>query len=68
MGWCSWYMSKCPGLPLQEQAKIAALLFADDFTGFATAPARLQKLIDVVFAYCRKWRLRETILSQAKTL
>ncbi len=42
-----------PGLPLQEQANIAVLLFADDFTGFATTPARVQQLIDAVFAFCR---------------
>ena len=59
---------QCPGLPLQEQAKIAALLFADDFTGFATTPARLQQLIDVVFAYCRKWRLRANIESGKSTV
>ncbi len=59
---------QCPGLPLQQQAKIAALLFADDFTGFATTPARLQQLIDVVFAYCRKWRLRANIESGKSTV
>jgi hypothetical protein len=60
---------QCPGLPLQEQAKIAALLFADDFTGFATTPARLQQLIDVVFAYCTVGNVGSgQTLSQARAL
>ena len=59
---------QCPGLTLQEQAKVSALLFADDFTGFATTPSRLQQLIDVVFAYCKRWRLRANIESGKSTV
>ena len=34
------------------------MLFADDFVGISDSKESLQKLIDVVYSYCSKWRLQ----------
>ena len=37
------------------------MLFADDFVGVSDSGEELQKLIDVVHAYCCKWRLKSNV-------
>ena len=34
------------------------MLFADDFVGLSDSKEQLLKLIDVVYSYCNKWRLK----------
>ena len=41
-----------------ECGKIGCILFADDFVGVSDSKEQLQKLIDVVYSYCSKWRLK----------
>ena len=38
------------------------MLFADDFVGVSDSKESLQKLIDVVYSYCSKWRLRANVI------
>ena len=44
-----------------ELARIGGMLFADDFVGVSDSGEELQKLIDVVHAYCCKWRLKANV-------
>ena len=37
------------------------MLFADDFVGLSDSKEQLQKLIDVVYSYCSKWRLKANV-------
>ena len=41
------------------------MLFADDFVGVSDSKESLQKLIDVVYSYCCKWRLRANVIKSA---
>ena len=34
------------------------MLFADDFVGLSDSKEQLQKLRDIVYSYCNKWRLK----------
>ena len=34
------------------------MFFADEFVGVSDSKEQLQKLIDVVYSYCNKWRLK----------
>ena len=40
-------------------------MFADDFVGVSESKDQLQTLIDVVHAYCRKWRLKANVSKSA---
>ena len=40
-------------------------MFADDFVGLSDSKEQLQKLIDVVYSYCSKWRLKANITKSA---
>ena len=40
-------------------------MFADDFVGVSDSKESLQKLIDVVYSYCSKWRLRVNVIKSA---
>ena len=40
-------------------------MFADDFVGISDSQENLQKLIDVVYSYCSKWRLRANVSKSA---
>ena len=40
-------------------------MFADDFVGVSDSGEQLQKLIDVVHAYCCKWRLKTNVSKSA---
>ena len=44
------------------------MLFADDFVGVSESAEGLQKLIDVVYGYCNKWRLRADISKRVVTV
>ena len=37
------------------------MLFADDFVGVSESREQLQRVIDVVHSYCRKWRLKANV-------
>ena len=37
------------------------MLFADDFVGVSESRESLQKLIDVVYGYCNRWRLKANV-------
>ena len=41
------------------------MLFADDFVGLSDSKEQLQKLIDVVYSYCSKWRLKANVTKSA---
>ena len=40
-------------------------MFADDFVGISDSKESLQKLIDVVYSYFSKWRLRANVSKSA---
>ena len=40
-------------------------LFADYFVGISDSKESLQKLLDVVYSYCSKWRLRANVSQSA---
>ena len=40
-------------------------VFADDFVGISDSKESLQKLLDVVYSYCSKWRLRANVSKSA---
>ena len=45
--------------------QLEELLFADDFVGISDSKESLQKLLDVVYSYCSKWRLRANVSKSA---
>ena len=51
------------GIELSDGGKVGALLFADDFVGVSESGKELQRVIDVVHSYCRKWRLKANVSS-----
>ena len=53
------------GIELSNGAIIGGMLFADDFVGVSDSGEELQKLIDVVHAYCCKWRLKANVSKSA---
>ena len=53
------------GIELSNGARIGGMLFADDFVGVSDSGEVLQKLIDVVHAYCCKWRLKANVNKSA---
>ena len=44
---------------------VGGMLFADDFVGISDSKESLQKLLDVVYSYCSKWRLRANVSKSA---
>ena len=55
------------GIQLSSGKTIGGMLFADDFVGVSDSKESLQKLIDVVYSYCSKWRLRANVINTAFT-
>ena len=53
------------GIHLGEGGRIGGMLFADDFVGLSDSKEQLQKLIDVVYSYCNKWRLKANVTKSA---
>ena len=53
------------GIELSNGAIIGGMLFADDFVGVSDSGEELQKLIDVVHAFCCKWRLKANVSKSA---
>ena len=53
------------GIELSSGGRIGGMLFADDFVGVSDSEDQLQKLIDVVHAYCCKWRLKANVSKSA---
>ena len=53
------------GIQLSSGKTFGGMLFADDFVGVSDSKESLQKLIDVVYSYCNKWRLRANVIKSA---
>ena len=53
------------GIQLSNGKTFGEMLFADDFVGVSDSKESLQKLIDVVYSYCSKWRLRANVIKSA---
>ena len=53
------------GIQLSSGKTFGGMLFADDFVGVSDSKENLQKLIDVVYSYCSKWRLRANVIKSA---
>ena len=51
-----------PSLPSLE---LNGLLFADDFVGLSDSEQELQALIDVIYAYNKKWRFEANVAKYA---
>ena len=49
------------GIQLSSGKTVGGMLFADDFVRISDSKESLQKLIDVVYSYCSKWRLRANV-------
>ena len=49
-----------------SSGKTVTGMFADDFVGVSDSKDSLQKLIDVVYSYCSKWRLRANVSKSAE--
>ena len=49
------------GIQLGEGGRIGGMLFADDFVALSDSKEQLQKLIDLVYNYCNKWRLKANV-------
>ena len=44
--------------------RVGGLLFASDFVGVSESGEQLQRVIDMVHCYCRKWRLKANVRVQ----
>ena len=53
------------GIQLISGKTFVGMLFADDFVGVSDSKENLQKLIDIVYSYCSKWRLRANVIKSA---
>ena len=53
------------GIQLSSGKTVGGTLFADDFVGISDSKESLQKLLDVVYSYCSKWRLRANVSKSA---
>ena len=53
------------GFILSSGGRLGGLLFADDFVGASESKHQLQRLIDVVYAHCYKWRLKANVSKRA---
>ena len=53
------------GVELSDGSTIGGSLFADDFVGVSNSEEELQRLINVVHAYCCKWRLKANVSKSA---
>ena len=53
------------GIQLSSGKTVGEMLFADDFVGISDSKENLPKLLDVVYSYCSKWRLRANVSKSA---
>ena len=53
------------GIHLSNGKTVERMLFADYFVGVSDSKESLQKLIDVVYSCCSKWRLRANVSKNA---
>jgi hypothetical protein len=51
------------GVPLTGEARLVALMFADDFVGAATSAEQLQRLIDITRRELQRWRIKASVSS-----
>ena len=53
------------GIQLSNAKTVGGMLFVDDFVGISDSKENLQKLLDVVYSYCSKCRLRANVSKSA---
>ena len=53
------------GIQLKSGNKLSGLLFADDFVGITKSSENLQQLINIIYEFCSKWRLRANVNKSA---
>ena len=53
------------GVHLSNGKRMSGLLFADDFVGVSESKENLQKLIDIVYKFCNRWRMRANVSKSA---
>ena len=46
------------GIEISNGKRMGGMLLADDFVGASESRESVQKLIDVVYRYCNRWRLK----------
>ena len=49
------------GIEISSGKRMGGMLLADDFVGVSESRESLQKLIDVVYRYCNRWRLKANV-------
>lgn len=49
------------GIEISNGRRMGGMLFTDDFVGVSESRESLQKLIDVVYRYCNRWRLKANV-------
>ena len=49
------------GMEISNGKSMGGMSFADDFVGVSESRETLQKLIDVVYRYCNRWRLKANV-------
>ena len=49
------------GIEVSSCKRMGGMLFFDDFVGVSESRESLQKLIDVVYRYCNRWRLKANV-------
>ena len=54
------------GIQLSSGKRVGGMLFADNFVGIIDSKESLQNLIDIVYSYCSKWRLRANVSKSAE--
>ena len=53
------------GIQLSSGKTVEGMFFADDFVGISDSKDSLQKLLDVEYSYCSKWRLPANVSKSA---
>ena len=53
------------GIEIGNGNRMGGMLFADDFVGVSESRESLQKLTDVVYRYCNRWRLKANVSKSA---
>ena len=62
---CTYQLFIYISIQLKSGNKVGGLLFADDFVGITESSENLQQLIDIIYEFCSKWRLRANVNKSA---
>lgn len=52
----------CSGIQVNDTSDVMLLMFADDIAMCADTPGRLQKMLDTLALFCRKWGLKVNLM------